>query len=85
MSQSPLEIRHLQTLAALADGGTLAKAAERVFVTQSALSHQLKLLEAHYGVALFERNTKSPLRFTQGGQRLLALARQGAGHNGGRR
>jgi LysR family transcriptional regulator for metE and metH len=75
MPQSPLEIRHLQTLAALADGGTLAKAAERMFVTQSALSHQLKLLETHYGVALFERNTK-PLRFTQGGKRLLELARQ---------
>ena len=75
MSQSPLEIRHLQTLAALAEGGTLAKAAERLFVTQSALSHQLKLLEVHYGVALFERNTK-PLRFTQGGNRLLELARQ---------
>src|ERR1700756_5824327 len=75
MPQSPLEIRHLQTLVALADGGTLAKAAERMFVTQSALSHQLKLLEGHYGVALFERNTK-PLRFTQGGTRLLELARQ---------
>jgi LysR family transcriptional regulator, regulator for metE and metH len=75
MAQSPLEIRHLQTLAALADGGTLAKAAERLFVTQSALSHQLKLLEAHYGVALFERNTK-PMRFTQAGNRLLELARQ---------
>lgn len=75
MAQSPLEIRHLQTLVALADGGTLAKAAERLFVTQSALSHQLKLLEAHYGVALFERNTK-PLRFTQGGKRLLDLGRE---------
>ncbi|MFI4980326.1 MAG: LysR family transcriptional regulator [Nevskiales bacterium] len=75
MSQSPLELRHLQTLLALAEGGTLAKAAERLFVTQSALSHQLKLLEGHYGVSLFERNTK-PLRFTQGGNRLLALARE---------
>ncbi|HET8882934.1 MAG TPA: LysR family transcriptional regulator, partial [Solimonas sp.] len=48
MTRSPLEIRHLQTLAALADSGSLAKAAERVFVTQSALSHQLKALETHY-------------------------------------
>ncbi len=74
MSQSPLEIRHLQTLAALADTGSLAKAADRVFVTQSALSHQLKALELHYGAPLFERNTK-PLRFTQAGQRLVGLAR----------
>lgn len=74
MSQSPLELRHLQTLTALADTGNLAKAAERLFVTQSALSHQLKALEGHYGAPLFERNTK-PLRFTQAGTRLLTLAR----------
>ncbi|MDB5971285.1 MAG: LysR family transcriptional regulator [Hydrocarboniphaga sp.] len=75
MTQSPLEIRHLQTLVALADTGSLAKAASRVFVTQSALSHQLKALETHYGAPLFERNTK-PLRFTQAGARLLTLARE---------
>lgn len=75
MSNSPLEIRHLQTLIALAETGSLAKAADRVFVTQSALSHQLKALEMHYAAPLFERNTK-PLRFTQAGVRLLALARQ---------
>ncbi|HEY0916502.1 MAG TPA: LysR family transcriptional regulator, partial [Solimonas sp.] len=69
MIQSPLEMRHLQTLVALADTGSLSKAAERVFVTQSALSHQLKLLEGHYGSPLFERGTK-PLRFTQAGARL---------------
>jgi len=75
MSNSPLEIRHLQTLLALAETGSLAKAADRVFVTQSALSHQLKALETHYGAPLFERNTK-PLRFTQAGARLLSLARE---------
>jgi len=75
MSQSPLEIRHLQTLVALAETGSLARAADRVFVTQSALSHQLKALEGYYGAPLFERNTK-PLRFTQAGQRLLSAARE---------
>lgn len=75
MPQSPLELRHLQTLIALADTGSVSRAAERVFVTQSALSHQIKALESHYGTPLFERNTK-PLRFTQAGQRLLDLGRQ---------
>ena len=75
MAQSPLEMRHLQTLVALADTGSLSRAAERVFVTQSALSHQLKMLESHFGAPLFERNTK-PLRFTQAGNRLLRLARE---------
>jgi LysR family transcriptional regulator for metE and metH len=75
MSRSPLEIRHLQTLAALAETGSLARAADRVLVTQSALSHQLKALETYYGATLFERNTR-PLRFTQAGLRLLTAARE---------
>lgn len=75
MSRSPLELRHLRTLLALAETGSLVRAAERVFVTQSALSHQIRSLETHYGTPLFERNTK-PLRLTQAGARLLALAEE---------
>jgi LysR family transcriptional regulator for metE and metH len=71
---SALELRHLETLLALAECGSLSKAAARLFLTQSALSHQLKALESHYGAALVEKNTR-PLRFTAIGQRLLALAR----------
>jgi LysR family transcriptional regulator for metE and metH len=71
---SSLELRHLETLLALAECGSLSKAAARLFLTQSALSHQLKALESHYGAALVEKNTR-PLRFTAIGQRLLALAR----------
>ena len=50
------------------------KRPRRLFLTQSALSHQLKALESHYGAALVEKNVR-PLRFTAIGQRLLALAR----------
>src|ERR1700689_5930140 len=75
MSSSALEIRHLETLLALAECGSLSKAAARLFLTQSALSHQLKTLESHYGAALVEKNIR-PLRFTAIGQRLLTLARQ---------
>lgn len=74
MINSALEIRHLKTLLALAETGSVSQAARRVFLTQSALSHQLKQLEEHYGLALFERKTQ-PLRFTLAGERLLALAR----------
>src|ERR1700684_2570716 len=74
MSSTALEVRHLETLLALAECGSLSKAAARLFLTQSALSHQLRALESHYGAALVEKNVR-PLRFTAIGQRLLALAR----------
>jgi LysR family transcriptional regulator for metE and metH len=68
-----LELRHLRTLAMLRDAGSIAQAAERLHLTQSALSHQTKVLEDYYGLALFVRKTK-PIRFTLAGQRLLQLA-----------
>lgn len=70
-----IEIRHLKSLVAIADTGKLARAAERVYLTQSALSHQIRLLEEHYGTALFLRSTQG-LRFTPAGERLLQLARE---------
>jgi len=70
-----LELRHLRSLLAIADTRTLAEAAQRMHLTQSALSHQIRALEAHYDLSLFERTPRG-LRFTPGGDRLLALARQ---------
>jgi LysR family transcriptional regulator for metE and metH len=70
-----LETRHLRTLIALAEAGNLSVAAKRVHLTQSALSHQLKTLEDHYGTTLFERKSQ-PLRLSPAGQRLLRLARE---------
>jgi LysR family transcriptional regulator for metE and metH len=75
MATTALEFRHMETLLALAECGSLSKAAERLCLTQSALSHQLKALESHYGAALVEKSIR-PLRFTAIGQRLLTLARQ---------
>jgi len=74
MTTTALELRHLETLLALAECGSLSKAAERLYLTQSALSHQLKALETYYGAALVEKNVR-PMRFTAIGQRLLELAR----------
>jgi LysR family transcriptional regulator for metE and metH len=74
MTATVLELRHLETLLALAECGSLSKAAERLYLTQSALSHQLRALESHYGAAIVEKNAR-PLRFTAIGQRLLELAR----------
>jgi len=68
-----IELRHLRTLIALRDTGSLVEAAERVFLTQSALSHQIKDLENKLGLEFFVRKTK-PVEFTTAGQRLLLLA-----------
>ncbi|MHB0776198.1 LysR family transcriptional regulator [Halomonas sp. WWR20] len=70
-----LELRHLRTLIALRDAGSLVEAAERVHLTQSALSHQIKDLEERLGSPLFLRKTR-PVEFTRAGTRLLALAEQ---------
>lgn len=74
MATTALEFRHMETLLALSECGSLSKAAERLCLTQSALSHQLKALETHYGAAVVEKNIR-PLRFTAIGERLLTLAR----------
>lgn len=68
-----IELRHLRTLTALRETGSLVEAAEKVFLTQSALSHQIKDLEHKLGLDVFIRKTK-PVEFTTAGQRLLQLA-----------
>lgn len=68
-----LELRHLDLLVALAETGSLSKAAVRLHLSQPAVSHQMKALEGHVGVEVFERKSR-PLRLTPAGQRLLHLA-----------
>ena len=68
-----LELRHLRTLSALHSAGSLVRAAQLLNLTQSALSHQIKIMEERYGGPLFERKSV-PIAFTATGSRLLALA-----------
>ncbi len=68
-----LEIRHMETLCAIRDGGSLQEAAERLHVTQSALSHQLRDLEVRLKTSLLNRRTR-PARLTTAGLRIVALA-----------
>lgn len=72
--ESIVELRHLRTLLALEETGSVSMAAKRVFLTQSALSHQIRALEQYFGTALFERKS-NPILFTPVGERLLQLAR----------
>jgi LysR family transcriptional regulator for metE and metH len=68
-----IEFRHLRTIKAIHEAGGLARAAEILHMTQSALSHQVKGLEAQAGVELFARRSR-PLRLSAAGQRLLGVA-----------
>jgi LysR family transcriptional regulator for metE and metH len=68
-----LEFRHLRTIKAIFEEGGLARAAERLHITQSALSHQVKGLEDQAGVDLFVRRSK-PLKLSAAGMKLLRLA-----------
>ncbi|MCE9685577.1 LysR family transcriptional regulator [Shewanella sp. AS16] len=70
-----IELRHLRTLMALKESGSLAAAAKKRFVTQSALSHQIKELETRINSPIFVRKSK-PLSFTLEGSRLLHLAEE---------
>jgi LysR family transcriptional regulator for metE and metH len=69
-----LEVRHLQLVAAVADMGSLTRAGDRLHLTQSALSHQLRSIESRLGTALFLRVGKR-LVLTPAGERLLASAK----------
>ncbi len=68
-----LELRHLRAIKAIHQAGGLAKAAEMMHITQSALSHQIKGLEEQTQVELFVRRSK-PLKLSAAGMRLLQLA-----------
>lgn len=70
-----IEFRHLRTVKAIHEAGGLARAADQLNITQSALSHQIKGLEEQAGVELFQRRSK-PMKLTAAGLRLLRLAEQ---------
>jgi LysR family transcriptional regulator for metE and metH len=68
-----LELRHLKTIRAIEQTGSLAAAAERLHLTQSALSHQIRALESYYDTPLFSRSSR-PMQPTEAGRRLLSAA-----------
>ncbi|VAW46012.1 Transcriptional activator MetR [hydrothermal vent metagenome] len=70
-----LELKHLKTIQALAQKGSVNKAADALFMTQSALSHQIKQLESTFDLKLFERKS-NPLALTSAGKTLLKTAQE---------
>lgn len=68
-----IELRHLRTIRAIQQAGGLARAADMLNMTQSALSHQVKGLEDQAGMELFVRRSK-PMRLSAAGVRMLRAA-----------
>lgn len=69
----PMELRHLRYFTALAECLNFTRAAERVHVTQSTLSHQIRQLEEELGHALFDRIGRKVL-LTPAGETFLGYA-----------
>jgi len=70
-----MELRHLRYFLALAGSLNFTRAAERVHVTQSTLSHQIRQLEEEIGRTLFERVGKR-VRLTAAGEAFLSYAQR---------
>ena len=68
-----MELYQLRSFAAVAESGHLTRAADRLHISQPALSAQIKALEDELGVALFER-LPSGMELTPAGRRLLPEA-----------
>ncbi|STT51745.1 DNA-binding transcriptional regulator MetR [Klebsiella pneumoniae] len=67
-----IEIKHLKTLQALRNSGSLAGAAAALHQTQSALSHQFSDLEQRLGFRLFVRKSQPAAFYASGGNPLTA-------------
>ncbi|MED3727875.1 LysR family transcriptional regulator [Priestia filamentosa] len=71
-----MDIRQLRYFIAIAEQGTISKAAEHLHMAQPPLSRQLKLMEEELGVILFDRNKKKKVTLTPQGELFLQKAKR---------
>lgn len=69
-----MDLQQLRYVVAVAEEGNFTRAAERCFVVQSALSHQIKALETEIGTPLFARTSRR-VEITAAGTAFLKEAR----------
>lgn len=69
-----LELRHLRILLAISEAGSLTRAAAALFLSQPAMTTQLRRIEASFGQPLFERSACG-VAPTRAGELVLAHAR----------
>jgi LysR family transcriptional regulator, regulator for metE and metH len=70
-----LDVKHLRLVAGIADCGSMTSAASRLHLTQSALSHQLREIEARFDTPFFLRVGRRMV-LTAAGRRVLESARR---------
>jgi DNA-binding transcriptional LysR family regulator len=70
-----MELRHLRTIAAVARHGSLTKAGEELYLSQSAISQQIRRLELELGFEVFRRTSRS-VELTAEGQVILSCAQR---------
>jgi len=70
-----MELRQLRYFVAVAEERNISRAAQKIFLTQPALSRQIKALEDEIGQSLLERQAHS-IRVTRAGETLLQEARE---------
>ena len=70
-----MTLRHYKIFVTVCDTMNMTSAAERLYMSQPAVSQAIAELEGHYGVRLFERLSRK-LYLTEAGQKLLGYARQ---------
>ena len=70
-----MELRHLRTIAAVARHGSFTKAAEELYLAQSAISQQIRRLEQELGVEVFRRTSRS-VELTAEGRVILGYAQR---------
>src|SRR3954453_5838889 len=68
-----MELRHLRTIAAVARHGSFSKAADELYLAQSAVSQQVRRFEEELGVEVFRRNSRS-VELTAEGEVVLEYA-----------
>ena len=70
-----LDLGTLRSFVTIADSGSMTRAAGRLFMTQSAISMQIKRLESSLGMSVFERSSQG-MKPTSEGEQLLQFANQ---------
>ncbi len=70
-----MELKYFRLIKTIAEEGNIANSSEKLFLTQSALSHQLRELEERLGFKVFQRS-RNNWQLTNEGKELHKLAKE---------